>query len=66
MTNISVDCSKWPSDDTCSVQMTGDENHVLNAAANHRASVHGDVESEARNSINAALDDEAKPYAWRI
>jgi hypothetical protein len=46
--------------------MTGDENHVLNAAANHRASVHGDVESEARNSINAALDDEAKPYAWRI
>jgi hypothetical protein len=66
VSNIGVDCSRWPSDKTCSVQMTGEENHVLKAAAHHRTSAHGDDESAARDNINAALDDPAKPYAWRI
>jgi hypothetical protein len=66
MSNIGVDCSKWPSGETCSVQLTGDEEHVVTAAARHRASEHGDVESEARANINAALNDPAKPYAWHI
>ncbi len=66
MSTIGVDCSKWPSDKTCSFQTTGDENQVAQAAAQHRASEHGDNKSEALANINAALDDPAKPYAWRI
>ncbi len=66
MPDIAVDCSQWPGDDTCSVTLVGEENEVLNAAARHRASVHGDDENAARDNVGAAVDDEAKPYAWRI
>ncbi len=66
MPRIAVDCSKWPEEPRCSLQMTGEHNDVLEAAAQHRATVHQGDASTARTQINNALDDAALPYAWRI
>jgi hypothetical protein len=63
---IAVDCSKWPQEPRCSVQITGDPEHVLEAAAQHRAAVHQDDANTAKTQINSALDDPAQPFAWRI
>jgi hypothetical protein len=62
---IGVDCSKWPHESTCSVQMTGDKDDVLEAAAQHRAAVHQD-DANTKTQINSALNDPAQPFAWRI
>ena len=66
MGNIGVDCSQWPDEPRCAWKMTGQDNDVVAAAAQHRAEEHqGDAET-ARTKINSALDDPAQPFAWRI
>lgn len=63
---IGFNCSKWPEGETCSVQMTGDEEHVLEAAAQHRAAAHQDDRDTAKGQISNAVDNAAHAYAWRI
>jgi predicted small metal-binding protein len=55
-----VDCRRWPSESNCSLTIIGEEDEVINAAAEHAASVHGHEDNpELRKQIAESLEDEA-------
>ncbi|RCW40252.1 uncharacterized protein DUF1059 [Halopolyspora algeriensis] len=61
-----ADCRKLPSEMNCTLTITGEEEEVVRAAAEHAASVHGHVDSpEMRAEIRRSLEDEiaASPTA---
>jgi hypothetical protein len=54
-----ADCRRWPSDSNCSLTIIGDEEEVIQAAAEHSASVHGHEDTpELRDQIREFLEDE--------
>ena len=54
-----ADCRRWPSESNCSLTIIGDEEEVINAAAEHAASVHGHEDtSELRDQIRDFLEPE--------
>jgi predicted small metal-binding protein len=54
-----IDCRDYPSDNNCSLKISGTEDEVLNAAMQHAASVHGHEETaELREQIRSMLKDE--------
>jgi hypothetical protein len=54
-----ADCRRWPSDSNCSLTLIGDEEEVVNAAAEHSVSVHGHEDSpELREQIRGLLEPE--------
>ena len=55
----SIDCRKYPSDNNCSLKISGTEEEVLNAATQHAASAHGHKNSpELREQMRSMLEDE--------
>ena len=55
-----VDCREMPSESNCSLYISGTEEEVVRAAAEHAASVHGHEDTpEFREEIRKALKDEA-------
>ncbi|MFB7559581.1 DUF1059 domain-containing protein [Streptomyces brevispora] len=59
MTRKTVDCRKYPSAMNCSLSISGEEEEVVRAAAEHAVSVHEHTDSpELREQIRASLDDE--------
>jgi predicted small metal-binding protein len=56
----SIDCRDYPSEKNCSLKISGTEEEVLNAAAQHAVSAHGHEETpELREQIKSMLKDEA-------
>ncbi len=54
-----LDCRDAPSDTNCSLMISGTEEEVVEAAAQHAASVHGhDDTPELREQLRAVLKDE--------
>jgi predicted small metal-binding protein len=54
-----VDCRSMPSESNCSLYISGEEEHVIQAAAEHAASVHGHEDNqELREMIKSQLQDE--------
>lgn len=54
-----VDCREMPSESNCSLYISGTEDEVVQAAAEHAASVHGHEDTpEFRDEIRSALRDE--------
>jgi predicted small metal-binding protein len=54
-----ADCRRWPSDSNCSLTIIGDEEEVVNAAAEHAVSVHGHEDTpEFREQIRDFLEPE--------
>ncbi|WP_181442458.1 DUF1059 domain-containing protein [Streptomyces tateyamensis] len=54
-----ADCREWPSENNCSLVITGTEDEVVRAATEHAVSVHGETDSpELREQIRAALKEE--------
>jgi predicted small metal-binding protein len=54
-----VDCRAMPSDSNCSLYISGTEEEVVRAAAEHAASVHGHEDTpELREEIRGSLRDE--------
>jgi hypothetical protein len=54
-----ADCRRWPSESNCSLTIIGDEEEVINAAAEHSASVHGHEDTpELREQIRDFLEPE--------
>jgi hypothetical protein len=54
-----ADCRRWPSESNCSLTIIGEEEEVINAAAEHAASVHGHEDSpELRQQIREFLEPE--------
>ncbi len=59
MTRKTIDCRVVPSDSNCTVQISGEEDEVLELAAAHAVSVHGHVDDdELRRGLRNALRDE--------
>jgi predicted small metal-binding protein len=55
-----VDCREMPSESNCSLYISGTEEEVVTAAAEHAASVHGHEDTpEFREEIRKSLKDEA-------
>jgi predicted small metal-binding protein len=55
-----ADCRDMPSESGCTLTISGAEDEVVRAAAEHAVSVHGHTDSpEFRNEIRASLKDEA-------
>ena len=55
-----VDCRDMPSENNCSLYISGTEDEVVAAASEHAASVHGHEDTpEFREEIRKALKDEA-------
>ncbi|GAB2740795.1 DUF1059 domain-containing protein [Kitasatospora kifunensis] len=54
-----VDCREFPSEVNCTLAISGEEEEVVRAAAEHAVSVHGHADSkELRDQIRATLKDE--------
>jgi predicted small metal-binding protein len=55
----SIDCRDYPSENNCSLKISGTENEVLDTAVQHAVSVHGHANSpELRDQIKSMLKDE--------
>jgi predicted small metal-binding protein len=55
----SIDCRNYPSENNCSLKISGTEEEVLDAAVQHAASVHGHEKTpELREQIKSMLKDE--------
>ena len=56
----SVDCRDYPSEKNCSLEISGPEEEVLEAAVQHAVSAHGHENSpELRDQIRSMLKDES-------
>jgi predicted small metal-binding protein len=61
-----ADCRDFPSESECTLTISGEEDEVLRAAAEHAASVHGHTDSpELREQIRGMLKDEVPAGAAR-
>ena len=55
----SIDCRHYPSENNCSLKISGTEEEVLDAALQHATSVHGHENTpELREQIKLMLKDE--------
>jgi predicted small metal-binding protein len=54
-----ADCRQMPSESGCTLTITGEEEEVVRAAAEHAASVHGHEDTpEFREEVRGMLQDE--------
>ena len=58
MARMMADCRRWPSETNCSLVIIGEEDEVVQAAAEHSASVHGHENNE---ELSAQLRDFLEP-----
>ncbi|MDX3056478.1 DUF1059 domain-containing protein [Streptomyces sp. NE06-03E] len=59
MTRKIADCRRYPSVMNCTLTISGEEDEVVRAAAEHAVSVHEHTDSpELRDQIRASLEDE--------
>jgi predicted small metal-binding protein len=57
-----ADCRDMPNTVGCTLMISGEEDEVVRAAAEHAVSVHGEVDTPAmRDEIRASLKDELIP-----
>jgi predicted small metal-binding protein len=60
MTRKSIDCPDYPDDTGCTLYLSGEEDDVIRAVAEHAASVHGMQDTpELREKFRSMLKDEA-------
>jgi uncharacterized protein DUF1059 len=54
-----IDCRDYPDDTGCTLYLSGEEDHVVQAAAEHAASFHGKPDTpEFREQLRSMLQDE--------
>lgn len=59
-----ADCRDYPSESNCTLTISGEEDEVVRAAAEHAASVHGhDDTPEMREQLRTMLKDEVPQHA---
>jgi predicted small metal-binding protein len=62
MTRKTADCRESPSEANCTLTISGEEDEVVRAAAQHAQSVHGHTDGpELRAEIRGMLKDEKEP-----
>jgi predicted small metal-binding protein len=66
MARMMADCRRWPSDANCSLVIIGEEDEVVQAAAEHAASVHGHEDNEEmREQLRGFLEPAVQYTAER-
>ena len=64
MTRKSIDCRDFPDETGCTLYLSGAEDDVVRAAAEHAASVHGKQDTpELREALRGMLQDETEATA---
>jgi predicted small metal-binding protein len=59
-----IDCRDQPSESNCTLTISGEEDEVVRAAAEHAVSVHGHTDGpELREMLRAGLKDEEPAHA---
>ena len=59
MGRVMADCRRFPSESNCTLTIIGEEEEVVNAAAEHAVSVHGHEDApEFREQIKGMLEPE--------
>lgn len=59
MARVMADCRRFPSESNCSLTIIGDEEEVLQAAAQHAAAVHGHEDTpQLKEDIRGMLEPE--------
>lgn len=59
MARVMADCRRYPSESNCSLTIIGEENEVIDTAAQHAASTHGHEDTpEFREQIREMLEPE--------
>jgi len=59
-----ADCRDHPSESNCTLTISGEEDEVVRAAAEHAASVHGHEDTpEMREQLRTMLKDEVPQHA---
>lgn len=59
-----ADCRDFPSESNCTLAISGEEDEVVRAAAEHAASVHGHTDTpELREQIRTTLKEEVPQHA---
>ena len=59
MARKSIDCRDYPDDTGCTLYVSGEEEEVVRAAAEHAASVHGHEDTpEFREQLRSMLKEE--------
>ncbi|QKW06083.1 DUF1059 domain-containing protein [Streptomyces sp. NA04227] len=59
-----ADCREFPSEMNCTLTITGEEEEVVRAAAEHAVSVHSHADSlDLRKQIRESLKDEVPQHA---
>ena len=54
-----MDCGKYPSDNNCTLRISGKEEEVMPAAIHHAVTAHGHEDSpEFRKHLKSMLEDE--------
>lgn len=60
MSRVMADCRRFESESNCSLTIIGEEEEVVNAAAEHAASVHGHEDTpELRQQIRELFEPES-------
>ncbi|MGB7588911.1 MAG: DUF1059 domain-containing protein [Solirubrobacterales bacterium] len=60
MSRVMADCRRFESESNCTLTIIGEEDEVVDAAAQHAASVHGhENTSELRDGIRNTLEPES-------
>jgi uncharacterized protein DUF1059 len=62
MARMMADCRRWPSETNCSLVIIGEEDEVVQAAADHAASVHGHENNEELRAQLRGLLEQADQY----
>jgi hypothetical protein len=59
-----LDCRDQPSDSHCTLTISGEEDEVVRAGAEHAVSVHGHADTpELRDMLRSGLKDETPAHA---
>ena len=63
MARVMADCRRWPSESNCSLTIIGEENEVVEAAAQHAASVHGHEDTPEMREMMRDFLEPAEAYS---
>ena len=63
MARVMADCRRWPSDSNCSLTIIGEEEEVVEAAAQHAVSVHGHEDTPELREQTREFLEPAESYS---
>ena len=63
MARVMADCRRWPSEKNCSLTIIGEEDEVVEAAAQHAVSAHGHEDTPELRAQTREFLEPAESYS---